>query len=84
MDQSLLFNPLLVNSLGHSAGIVIFGIFLYLMVQDRSARRLRGGMKSMLAATLALLWNLASLLVLAAGWWHGDSQTTARLTFLRD
>lgn len=58
---------LLVNTLGHAAGVLIFGIFLYLLVQDRSARRLRGGAKSMLAAALALVWNLASLLVLGFG-----------------
>lgn len=57
---------LLVNTLGHSAGVLIFGIFLYLLIQDRAARRLPGGAKSMLAAALALLWNLASLIVL--GW----------------
>jgi two-component system LytT family sensor kinase len=54
----------LVNALGHSAGVLIFGIFLYLLLQDRAARRLAGSTKSMLAAGLALLWNLASLLVL--------------------
>ncbi|GEM_PF-339527 len=57
---------LLVNTLGHSAGVLIFGIFLYLLVQDRASRRLPGSGKAMLAAALALLWNLASLIVLAA------------------
>ena len=33
---------LLGNTLGHSAGILIFGIFLYLLIQDRAAHRLRG------------------------------------------
>ena len=33
---------LLVNTLGHSAGVLIFGIFLYLLIEDRAARRLRG------------------------------------------
>jgi hypothetical protein len=56
----------LVNALGHSAGVLIFGIFLYLLLQDRAARRLAGSTKSMLAAALALLWNLASLIVLGA------------------
>src|ERR1700677_3025956 len=55
---------LLVNTLGHCAGVLIFGIFLYLLIQDRAARRLAGSRKSMLAAALALLWNLASLVVL--------------------
>lgn len=57
---------LLVNTLGHSAGVLIFGIFLYLLIQDRAARRMRGSTKSMLAAALALAWNLASLVVLGA------------------
>jgi two-component system LytT family sensor kinase len=55
---------LLVNALGHSAGVLIFGIFLYLLIEDRAARRLAGSTKSMLAAALAFLWNLASLVVL--------------------
>src|ERR1041385_1674038 len=58
---------LLVNALGHSAGVLIFGIFLYLLVQDRASRRLRGSTKSMLAAALALVWNVASLVVLGMG-----------------
>jgi two-component system, LytTR family, sensor kinase len=58
---------LLVNTLGHAAGVLIFGIFLFLLIQDRAARRLRGSTKSMLAAALALVWNLASLLVLGMG-----------------
>jgi len=57
---------LLVNTLGHSAGVLIFGIFLVLLLRDRAARRLRGGVKSILAAVLALVWNLASLIVLGA------------------
>jgi two-component system LytT family sensor kinase len=57
---------LLVNTLGHSAGVLIFGIFLVLLLRDRAARRLRGGVKSILAAVLALVWNLASLIVLGS------------------
>jgi signal transduction histidine kinase len=55
---------LLVNTLGHSAGVLIFSIFLVLLLRDRAARRLRGGVKSMVAALLALVWNMASLIVL--------------------
>jgi two-component system LytT family sensor kinase len=55
---------LLINALGHSAGVLIFSIFLVLLIQDRATRRLRGGFKSVLAAALALAWNLASLIVL--------------------
>jgi two-component system LytT family sensor kinase len=57
----------LVNAVGHATGVLLFGIFLYLLIQDRAARRLAGSTKSMLAAALALLWNLASLIVLGFG-----------------
>jgi hypothetical protein len=57
---------LLVNTLGHSAGVLIFGIFLALLMRDRAARHLRGGLKSILAALLALIWNIASLIVLGS------------------
>ncbi|MEQ1886206.1 MAG: histidine kinase [Bryobacteraceae bacterium] len=67
MSQPFLDNAFLVNILGHSAGVVLFGIFLYLLVQDRAARRLTGSWKSILAATLALAWNAVSLFVLGLG-----------------
>ena len=56
--------PVLVNIIGHSAGAIIFGIFLYLLLRDRSAARLRGSWRTLAAATLALLWNLGSLAAL--------------------
>jgi two-component system, LytTR family, sensor kinase len=55
---------LLVNTLGHAAGVLIFAIFIFLFIQDRSALRLKGGIKALLAAGLALAWNLTSLIVL--------------------
>lgn len=64
---------LLVNTLGHAAGVLIFGIFLYLLLQDRAAARLRGSRQSLLAAALALTWNLTSLIVLG----FGDPKSTA-------
>ncbi len=56
--------PLLVNTLGHSAGVLLFGIFLVLLAQDRTTK-LRA--KPVVAAALALAWNLASLIVLGMG-----------------
>lgn len=50
--------PLLVNLLGHSAGALVFGIFLVLLWRDRS------GTKPKAAAALAFFWNLCSLTVL--------------------
>jgi two-component system LytT family sensor kinase len=57
--------PLLVNTLGHSAGTLIFATFLYLLLKDRAGARLRGSRLTLAAAALALLWNVASLMVLA-------------------
>src|SRR6266852_3936257 len=54
----------LVNAIGHSAGAIIFGIFLYLLLHDRSGARLRGSWLSFAAAGLAFLWNIGSLAVL--------------------
>ncbi len=59
--------PLLVNTLGHCAGTVIFAIFLVLLLRDRAGKRMRGSRLTILAAFLALLWNFASLLVIAWG-----------------
>jgi two-component system LytT family sensor kinase len=61
----LLNESLLVNTLGHTAGVFIFGIFLFLLLTDRASARLRGSRPSILAAGLALVWNLASLVVLS-------------------
>src|SRR5262245_40056797 len=57
----------LVNALGDGACVLIFGIFLYLVIRERSAARLRVGWLSLTAPALALLWNLASLTVIAMG-----------------
>jgi two-component system LytT family sensor kinase len=54
--------PLLVNTIGHAAGALIFGIFLFLFLKDRaSSRSLRGSWLSFTAALLAFLWDLGSL-----------------------
>ncbi|MFZ1146159.1 MAG: histidine kinase [Bryobacteraceae bacterium] len=60
MDQ-----PLLINVLGHAAGALIFTIFLVLLYSGRGWSGSRGRYLPGLAAALALLWNLGSLVVLA-------------------
>ena len=57
----------IINTIGHAAGVLIFGIFLYLVIRRKSAARLRVGRLPLAAATLALLWNFASLVVLTLG-----------------
>ncbi len=56
----------LVNTIGHSGGAIIFGIFLYLLLRDRSGTRLRGSWLSFAAAGLAFLWNIGALAALIA------------------
>ncbi|MBS0278450.1 MAG: histidine kinase [Proteobacteria bacterium] len=72
MDAALTAHaPVLVNTVGHSLGVLLFGLSLYFLLRDRSGIGRRGSSLSVAAAGLALLWNLASLLVLFArerGW----------------
>jgi hypothetical protein len=58
-------DPLLINTLGHAIGVVLFGVFLILAARQRRAGGWRRSSLSLLAATLALTWNLASLLILS-------------------
>src|SRR5256885_1929529 len=58
--------PLLVNTVAHAGGSIIFGIFLFLLLRDYAASRLRGSWPSISAAVLAFLWNLGSFIVLSA------------------
>ena len=64
-DRLSLHAPLLVNAIGHCAGALAFGILLYLLLLDW--RRATGD-RSLLpavAAGLALLWNVGSLIGMA-------------------
>ncbi len=60
--------PLLINILGHAGGTLIFAIFLVLLFSGRGWSGARGRYLPALAAILALVWNLGSLLVLS---WPG-------------
>jgi len=67
MPDRLIHGPVLVNTIGHCAGVLIFGILFYLFVV--SWRRTREDRSSLpaLAAALAMLWNAGSLIALARG-----------------
>ena len=56
--------PLAINIIGHTAGAVLFAIFLALLFSGRGWSGARGRYLSGLAAGLALVWNLGSLVVL--------------------
>src|SRR3954471_13537194 len=60
--------PPLINILGHTAGAVLFGIFLALLFSRRGWSGARGRRLSGFAAALSLGWNLGSLAVLV---WPG-------------
>lgn len=64
-DRLSIHAPVLVNTIGHCAGAMIFGILLYLLLLDwRRATGERSLLPS-IAAGLALLWNLGSLVGMA-------------------
>lgn len=57
--------PVLINILGHTAGALIFAIFLGLLYSGRGRPGWRGRYRSALVAVLSLAWNLGSLAILA-------------------
>lgn len=78
MPDRLIHGPVLVNTIGHCAGVLIFGILLYLFVVSwRSSREDRSILPA-LAAGLAMLWNAGSLVGLASG--KGDDAPTDIIT----
>ena len=58
-------DPLVVNAIGHTAGLFLFGLMIVLLLQDWKRNGIRQARLSLLAAVLALLWNLGGLFVLA-------------------
>ncbi|HEU5022986.1 MAG TPA: histidine kinase [Bryobacteraceae bacterium] len=61
-DWLSIHEPVLINTVGHAAGAVIFGICLYFLIAGRQRAWLAST-----AAALAMLWNVGSLVTLAAG-----------------
>ncbi|HYP08964.1 MAG TPA: histidine kinase [Bryobacteraceae bacterium] len=57
--------PLLINSICHSGGAVVFGLLLILLVRDSWVRSSRPPFLAAGAAFLAFGWNIASLLALS-------------------
>jgi hypothetical protein len=64
-DRLSLHAPVLVNTIGHCAGAIAFGILFYLFILDwRRATSGRSLLPS-IAAALAFLWNTGSLIGMA-------------------
>jgi len=74
-DWLSIHEPVLVNTIGHCAGAVIFGILLYFFLVNRRRAGEDRSSLPVVAAALAMLWNLGSLVALAVvprgGWIAG-------------
>ena len=60
-------DPILINTIGHSAGLLLFAFIIILFVRDRRSHGIRPTKLSILAASLALAWNIGSLIALVPG-----------------
>ena len=67
MPDRLIHGPVLVNTIGHCAGVLIFGILFYLFVVSWRRAHEDRSLLPALAAALAMLWNAGSLIALARG-----------------
>ena len=66
-DRLSIHEPVLVNTIGHCAGAIIFGILLYFFAVNWMRAREKRSILPAFAAVLAMLWNLGSLIALAGG-----------------
>lgn len=73
--------PVLLNSISHAAGALIFGTFIALLLRQHGRATLRRAGLSVAAAGLALAWNAGSLLALAPGAAPGWGAVVASLSF---
>jgi two-component system LytT family sensor kinase len=68
-SESSLRDPVLINTIGHSAGVLLFGFIIVLLLRDRRSHALpdlRETKLSIVAAALAFGWNVGSLIALGA------------------
>jgi len=66
-DWITIHQPVLINTVGHSVGAVVFGTLLYFLWLNRNRSGQDRRPLPLAAASLALLWNVGSLVALAAG-----------------
>jgi two-component system LytT family sensor kinase len=65
-DRLSLHGHVLVNTIGHCAGTLAFGILLYLLLLDWRRATFERSLLPSIAAGLALLWNVGSLVGMAS------------------
>src|ERR1700684_4475541 len=66
-DLLSIHEPALVNTLGHCAGAVLFGMLLYFFLLNWRHDREERAKLPALAAALAFFWNIGSLVALGVG-----------------
>ncbi len=66
-DWLSIHEPVLVNTIGHCAGAVLFGMLLYFFLLNWRRQREQRTKLPALAAALAFLWNIGSLVALGVG-----------------
>jgi len=66
-DWLSVHEPILVSTIGHCAGAVLFGMLLYFFLLNWRNDREQRTRLPILAAALALLWNIGSLVALGVG-----------------
>ena len=59
-------DPILINTVGHWAGVLLFSVTILLLVRNWRLHGIRSVKLPLIAAGLALGWNLGSLIIL--GW----------------
>ncbi|MBV8810785.1 MAG: histidine kinase, partial [Acidobacteriaceae bacterium] len=59
-------DPILINTIGHTAGVLLFGLIATLLIRDWRIHGIRQTRLSLVAALLALGWNIGSLIILAS------------------
>jgi two-component system, LytTR family, sensor kinase len=59
-------DPILINTIGHTAGVLLFGLFIVLLLRDWRSHGIRQINLSLIAALLALGWNIGSLVALGS------------------
>ncbi len=60
-------DPVLINTIGHAAGTLLFGFIIILFLRDSRAHGMMRTKLSIIAAALALSWNVGSLVALGVG-----------------
>jgi predicted membrane protein len=66
-ERLSIHEPVLVNTIGHSAAAVIFGILLALFILNLRRAGAKQSVLPVFACALALLWNIGSLVALGLG-----------------